>query len=382
MKITLSKLAVTIALLLFLCPLTGICQDKKDVIFYNTISDDSVVMFFNAQFNFTEAYCASFKRYTKVDKNGDFFQAFVDSSRRNLLGKGYYLNGVKNGHFQIFFDNGIVMCEGDYKNNIRDGIWKFYYENGKLERTLLCNEKEILLQDYTDPNGSTIVKDGKGYFKGRVNCSANNFYNTINASGKITDGRPDSTWTSEYGNTNYVNEIFIKGKFFGGIAPKSKFAEQKKYTNESVLNNLFPAIYFAELDKFKIVSCPDTSHYSRNSNRISSYSFDFDKFKSFAFGEIQRVDDFNARYQKFNTDYVMEDNKFIISFSVNNDGIPENIKKVSTWGEDYFQPIKQVMVKFVRFAPNDATLYFHLNVTANAGNSLTYQIYFSKNIDD
>ncbi|HAN17906.1 MAG: hypothetical protein A2X13_10670 [Bacteroidetes bacterium GWC2_33_15] len=40
---------------------------------------------------------------------------------------------LKNGHFQEFFKNGAIACEGDYKDGERTGEWKYYLLNGIIK---------------------------------------------------------------------------------------------------------------------------------------------------------------------------------------------------------------------------------------------------------
>ena len=43
-----------------------------------------------------------------------------------------YTKDNKNGHFEVFFENGKLFMISTYKNDNLDGISKKYYESGKL----------------------------------------------------------------------------------------------------------------------------------------------------------------------------------------------------------------------------------------------------------
>lgn len=46
-----------------------------------------------------------------------------------------YNNGIVNGLFKKFYENGILMEEGEYKMMKKIGLWKYYNELGNLIKT-------------------------------------------------------------------------------------------------------------------------------------------------------------------------------------------------------------------------------------------------------
>lgn len=46
-----------------------------------------------------------------------------------------YKNGIVNGLFKKFYENGFLMEEGEYKTMKKVGIWKYYDEEGNLTKT-------------------------------------------------------------------------------------------------------------------------------------------------------------------------------------------------------------------------------------------------------
>ena len=379
MKTIFVRLSFTIVLVLaFFIQLKS--QDK-DVKFYDVIQDDSVVMFFNTRYWLTEAYCADFKRYTRVDKNGDFFLAFTDSSaQHNIVAKGFYNGGAKNGYFELYYPNGVMRCKGNYKNNIEDGTWHFYYEDGNPERTLSCSATDILLMDFIDKDGKVMVKDGNGYFNGRVAADMPE-YTVITASGKIVNGSPDGDWTSKYSNKVYCNEVFKNGKFIKGDCPGSYRSEKKNYKTVSILNSFFMPNYFAALEQFKITHCPDTTRYNGKLSTIhpkmQSYSFDIAKFQTYAIDEIKSVMDFQSRGHNLE-EYSMGENTLSIAFSIDEKGTPVKFRKLTSWGDQFYEPLTRVITKYCKFPTSEEKLYFHFKLIINEGNTMSFRIYFSR----
>jgi antitoxin component YwqK of YwqJK toxin-antitoxin module len=46
-----------------------------------------------------------------------------------------YNNGIVDGAFKKFYENGILMEEGEYKMMKKVGLWKYYDETGNLTKT-------------------------------------------------------------------------------------------------------------------------------------------------------------------------------------------------------------------------------------------------------
>jgi len=58
---------------------------------------------------------------------------FLISCQKKIKSEGHFSNGIKNGFWKYYFNNGNVKKEGNYSNNIKDGFWKTYHDNGKVE---------------------------------------------------------------------------------------------------------------------------------------------------------------------------------------------------------------------------------------------------------
>ena len=42
---------------------------------------------------------------------------------KNQLNK----EGFREGYWEVYYDNGELLCKGNYKNNRADGLWEYYY---------------------------------------------------------------------------------------------------------------------------------------------------------------------------------------------------------------------------------------------------------------
>jgi len=65
-------------------------------------------------------------------------QGFFEHSKRHGEWK-FYKNGVYNGSYQTYFDDGQIQEERFYINGVLDGLEKIYYRNGKLKSEITYN---------------------------------------------------------------------------------------------------------------------------------------------------------------------------------------------------------------------------------------------------
>lgn len=45
-----------------------------------------------------------------------------------------YRNGLEDGPFKTYDEDGLLLFEGSYKNGLEEGPYKKYYENGGVEK--------------------------------------------------------------------------------------------------------------------------------------------------------------------------------------------------------------------------------------------------------
>ena len=69
-----------------------------------------------------------------------------------LLSEGAFKNGETGGPWVLYYDNGRLSMKGTFKNGKYEGSWVFYYDNGQLEMKgdFTNGEREGLWIDYYD----------------------------------------------------------------------------------------------------------------------------------------------------------------------------------------------------------------------------------------
>lgn len=362
-----------------MCFLAATAEGQDTIQFYNVIKDDSVVLYFNKSFSFTEERCAEYRRYTNVDSNGNFHQSFTDINKQDVvIGKGYYEHGLKNGEFETFYPDGQLQSRGRYRNNTATGSWIFFYPNGKPDRVLLINVADTLLLQFYDTSGVRRVTDGKGFFNGEVAAANATAYNKVVAYGGIVDGKPDGEWKSFFGTYPYCTEKFDKGVFISG-EQKSMAKGTIQYKTNSRLKDLFPISYIERLEQFNIVKCWNFTSIADipgdKPKRNVNLEINLESFRSFVNDAVRRVLETDGRNGY--SDYVDGDNFFKISFRVNDKGTPVDFKKLTSWGDQYFYPISDAMTMHAKLPTSDKPLYFQLTIIKKEGNTISYRYNFT-----
>lgn len=76
-----------------------------------------------------------YKTLTKYHSNG------------NVVLIANYDNGIVDGYFQKFYDNGRPMKRGNYKKMMKIDEWNYYDENGELTKTEFYKNGQLILEE-------------------------------------------------------------------------------------------------------------------------------------------------------------------------------------------------------------------------------------------
>jgi hypothetical protein len=354
-------------LILFAFQLQHIAFGQNNTpIFYEVIKGDSIMMFFNDLGYVTEKKCRQFMRFTRIDTNGDFMGFYQDIRLDNaVLGKGYYSNGQKNGYFEFYHSNGKIESKGRYLNNIKIGEWEYFYNNGIPERTLKITESDTLMIKFVDEAGNLKVSNGNGIFSGFIED------NSVKATGKIENGKPNGKWTSTFQGKTYAVEEFNQGKLIKGSFPNAKASGRKEYKNKTFLNILIPSNYLNSVEKLRFEKCKDEVV-----NNTQKRNFDIAKLRSDLRSKIGRIVEYDLKNERTN-DYVIGDNYMSIQFSTDEKGQAKDFLLLTSWGEQFFNPISSSIKSQVKFPPSIKILFFHLKLHFPGGYSYQSTFRFS-----
>ena len=67
-------------------------------------------------------------RFVKGKRQG-FWEYYRDGK---IISRGNYVDGVLDGHWEVYFNNSQLCCKVNYKKGIYDGLHEYYNTEGIL----------------------------------------------------------------------------------------------------------------------------------------------------------------------------------------------------------------------------------------------------------
>ncbi|MEI7594395.1 MAG: hypothetical protein WCK02_01510 [Bacteroidota bacterium] len=143
-------------------------------------------------------------------KQGDWKEYYNDGTLKAI---GKYINGLKMGDWKYFHANGKSEQEGKYyPAGQPDGIWKWYYENGVLEREeeFERGKESGYYKEYND--SAKLIVEGQ-YIEGDKTGEWKYSFDNYFMIGNYRDGLKNGIWKGFYGNGklafegNYVDDF-------------------------------------------------------------------------------------------------------------------------------------------------------------------------------
>lgn len=206
---------------------------------YRVLGPDSVGFFYTADYVLSPPGCATIRRHTHLDSAGGF-RGYVRDYRldnNQLVLKGSYRNGRKEGVFELYHATGELAARGRYQQGRQVGDWAYWYPSG--------NKRQILsfgagfapaVQQFWDESGQQLVTNGTGtWYRDE---------DRMRLKGKVVNGYPDGRWELRYQSAPYERvavEVYAKGQFRRGLvtanleaysdAPRMSVADFDAYTD-------------------------------------------------------------------------------------------------------------------------------------------------------
>lgn len=358
---------------------------QRSIVFYELIGGDSVALYFNKDFMFTEKDCFDYVRRIRITGTGDFNGYFEDRGiTGRLLAKGVYNNGFKHGYFEVYYPNGNLFSRGYYENDRPVGIWEYFYTTGLPERVLDITDSTVLMMRFVNPEGNVWVNDGEGNFDGVVSGSRElknhpmfrypplpmDFSNGYPAKGKVVGGKPHGKWIiPDHNQQAYYMEKFDHGRLIKNpLVPKR---EKNVSKLPSMLNTFFLTNYLPALEIFELENCSESQQYffNRYPGDFRVFSYDLREKMNYIINTDLRSD--RKAY------YEPGDNFMSLQFSVDEKGKPYDIRLISDWGYNFLKVAENSLNKTV-FSTNTKTMYFHLKLSYAGGYVYKYNFRFSK----
>mgnify|MGYP006096171695 FL=1 len=112
-----------------------------------------------------------------VERDGLYFKKFTDirfTGKVSGKKQGKMKDGILEGEWVNYFENGQFRYKGSYKNGLREGEWIFYHDNGQLygKGSYKSGKKEGEWVDYR--KDGTVDSERSGTFKNGERVSEKN----------------------------------------------------------------------------------------------------------------------------------------------------------------------------------------------------------------
>jgi len=170
-----------------------------------------------------------------------------ENGEKIVLETGYYIDGLKDGAFNRYYESGAKLYEEYYDHGKPIGVWKKYYESGALKIHSTYNEKEGV---------ATLI--AKGYFEDGV-LKSETFYKSddINSNGLRKTGHEKYY----HSNGNLKNDSIYEDGDRQGVS--------RRYTRNNELKDEVNYLYEKRHGLAK--------YYYRNGNLHTTITYKYDR---------------------------------------------------------------------------------------------------------
>jgi antitoxin component YwqK of YwqJK toxin-antitoxin module len=177
----------------------------------------------------------------KLDNNKYLVEEFKFSNIKESAEEVLEIkNFSKDGISTYYFDNGNIKSKYNYKEGVLNGFYEKFYENGKIKETGFYLEKNIKkIDNYWTVTGLQKVTKGNGTYSFEYSQEENN----IVFSGQVIDGLYEGKWTTQKNIYPYWEETYEKGELMEGIYFESKQII-KKYKSVFIMSEPPKGMYY------------------------------------------------------------------------------------------------------------------------------------------
>ncbi|MCC3156068.1 hypothetical protein LJ737_02410 [Hymenobacter sp. 15J16-1T3B] len=230
---------------------------------YQVIRNDSVRLFYDADYLLTPSACASIRRLTRITPDGNFTGEARDYwMDENVLAlRVRYVNGKADGPIEQFARSGKPVVRGQLAQGVPTGEWHYWYANGQPRQVLrFPAEGGFRIVAYWDSTGARRATDGNGYWEG---APPPNYVTSGSGAwlpertyfrfrGPVAEGLPHGQWQSIDTRTNqpFSDEMFSRGRFRSGqLSTKPRYGSAVLTTPKVVLEMEAPG---ATAERFRL----------------------------------------------------------------------------------------------------------------------------------
>ena len=218
-------------------------EDKKDTADRSTPALTTKRIFYNVDWKpVDDPSISTYYRIGAVDSLGRWQGQVRDHFRNgDIQMKGKYFNGMKDGVFLYYSEQGTYSSAGRYAKEEAIGKWENFHFNGALHTEVYYNEGEFT-RTVWDSLGRAQVINGKG--------KARTWYanGQVAEEGNYDGGRKEGDWFGFHENGKpYYHEFYRDNRLIRGA---SEDQNGKRYVYDQLSLYPFPIIGMTEYKKY------------------------------------------------------------------------------------------------------------------------------------
>ena len=121
-------------------------------------AQQQVAIYYNQNWEVTKKESAAYTRLAIIPdsliETGQLFTMPFDKavadyySSGQILARGSYMNGQKQGDWLFYYPNGQLQRQGTYQNNVPTGTWKFWHQSGEQLQEIVYDGDAMKLRGY------------------------------------------------------------------------------------------------------------------------------------------------------------------------------------------------------------------------------------------
>jgi len=277
---------------------------------FQKIDEQRIVLFYTQNYYLVEQACA----FKSIQRNADFdftsntfIGVFEDRNiQGNVVLRGRYKNGLKDGYFEAFHPNGQKKWEVVFVADQASGIWRYYYPDGQpfLELDYSTDTRRILR--FWDQKQKLRVSEGRGNYEMIIPLEGYSEYgfSLYERKGAVLNGLPNGLWTirplSESGKrSNYPP---FQENYHHGVLVEY-ISDYYEITNYNDFAQLVPPEYFDRAPALLIQNCT------------------FDEYANFSQYLTSRIGEYFGSFNHM----LMKTDHFTLTLTVDKEGKPSNL---------------------------------------------------------
>lgn len=220
----------------------------------------TIALYFTNKWYLTHKHSNYYRIAKWIISKQQFEGHFEDYHLTNKVAEGNYSDGLLNGLYTSFYNDGKPKSQGFFTDGEPSGSWNYYYQDGKPWLSIEFNNNNFEITSCRDKNGKTTLHNGNGTWDYTVIIDHKIKYNI---EGRYTNYHRSGNWEISC-TPNYYNITEI----YDNEGRLKKTTNSLKAGNQKNLEPLLIRNFFVEFKHERI-----DNFLSESDKAYAAYSF-------------------------------------------------------------------------------------------------------------